>query len=239
MFRRLLLAALIAGVSAGLVASALQMVKIWPLILQAETYETAAPAEHAHAPAAPAHNHAGAAAHDHAEAWEPENGAERISYTVLFNLLAGIGFALLLNGALGVRQALGGGSRIDPRTGILWGLAGFACFAFAPALGLPPEPPGMVAADIALRQTWWIATALATALGLGLCVFAPARALKGMGVLILLAPHLVGAPQPAEHGGDVPAALAANFAMASLLTAAVFWVVLGGISGWLQRRLAA
>jgi cobalt transporter subunit CbtA len=239
MFRRLLLAALIAGACAGLVASALQMIKVWPLILEAETYENAAPAAHAHAPGTPAtHDHA-AAAPGQAEAWEPENGVERISYTVLFNLLAGIGFALLLNGALGVRQALGGNSRIDPRTGMLWGLAGFACFAFAPALGLPPEPPGMVAADLALRQTWWIATALATALGLGLCAFAPARVMKGMGVLILLAPHLVGAPHPAEHGGAVPPALAANFAMASLLTAAVFWIVLGGVSGWLQRRLAA
>lgn len=238
MLRRLLLAALIAGACAGLVASALQMVKVWPLILEAETYEAAAPPGHAHAPGTPAHDHA-AAAPGQVEAWEPENGVERISYTVLFNLLAGIGFALLLNGAVAARQALGGPSRIDPRTGLLWGLAGFACFAFAPALGLPPEPPGMVAADLALRQTWWIATALATALGLGLCVFAPARVLKGMGVLILLAPHLVGAPHPAEHGGAVPPALAANFAMASLLTAAVFWIVLGGVSGWLQRRLVA
>lgn len=238
MFRRLLLAALIAGACAGLVASALQMAKVWPLILAAETYENAAPADHAHAPGTPVHDH-GAAAPGQAEAWEPANGVERIGYTILFNLLAGIGFALLLNGALAVRQALGGDARIDPRTGILWGLAGFACFALAPALGLPPEPPGMVAADLALRQTWWIATALATALGLGLCAFAPARVLKGMGILILLAPHLVGAPHPAEPGGDVPAALAAKFAIASLLTAAVFWIVLGGVSGWLQRRLAA
>lgn len=235
MFRRLLLAALIAGACAGLVASALQMAKIWPLILEAETYENAAPA--GHATGTPTHDQAPAMPAQ-ADAWEPENGVERIGYTILFNLLAGIGFALLLNGALAMRQALNGDARIDPRTGILWGLAGFASFALAPALGLPPEAPGMVAADLALRQTWWIATALATALGLGLCAFAPARVLKGMGILILLAPHLVGAPHPAEYGGTVPAGLAVEYAIASLLTAAVFWVVLGGVSGWLQRRLA-
>lgn len=232
MFRRLLIAALIAGACAGLVASALQMAKIWPLILEAETYENAAPAEHTHAPGTPAHEHAAVA-----EAWEPENGLERISYTVLFNLLAGIGFALVLNGAVAARQAFGG-SKIDLRTGVWWGLAGFACFALAPGLGLPPEPPGMVAADLALRQTWWIATAFATAGGLALCAFAPARVMKGVGVLIILVPHLIGAPHPTEHGGAVPPALAVQFAIASLMTAAVFWIVLGGLSGWLQKRLA-
>jgi cobalt transporter subunit CbtA len=234
MFRRLLIAALVAGACAGLVASALQMARIWPLIQQAETYEQkapAAPAAHAHAP--------GTQAHDHGEAWEPAEGVERMGYTVLFNLLTGIGFALLLNGGIALRRAVKSDSRIDPRTGLFWGLAGFACFALAPALGLPPEPPGMEAADLALRQTWWIATAAATAIGLALFAFAPARVLKGMGIVILLAPHLIGAPQPEAHGGTVPHALAVEFAVVSLLTAAAFWIVLGALSGWMQRRLSA
>jgi cobalt transporter subunit CbtA len=230
MFRRLLMIALMAGACAGLVTSALQMAKVWPLILAAETYEAAPAPAAGQAPAA--------TAHDHAADWEPAAGFERVGYSVLFNLLAGIGFALLLNGAITLYQALQSDARIDPRSGLLWGLAGFACFALAPAMGLPPELPGMPAADLTLRQGWWVATAAATALGLALMSFAPARVLKGMGLLILLAPHLVGAPQPDDHHSDVPAGMAAEFAIASLATAAVFWLVLGGLSGWLQRRMA-
>ncbi|MBM3504072.1 MAG: hypothetical protein FJX65_09370 [Alphaproteobacteria bacterium] len=46
-------------------------------------------------------------------------------------------------------------------------------------------------------------------------------------------PHLVGAPRPAEASGPVPAELARQFIAASLLASAVFWLVLGGASGWL------
>ena len=34
----------------------------------------------------------------------------------------------------------------------------------------------------------------------------------------------------------VPAELAAEFAIASLAVAAAFWLLLGGVSGWLYRR---
>lgn len=47
--------------------------------------------------------------------------------------------------------------RAPTRTqGLLWGLAGCATFVLAPTLGLPPELPGTAAADLTLRQTWWI-----------------------------------------------------------------------------------
>jgi len=49
-------------------------------------------------------------------------------------------------------------------------------------------------------------------------------------------PHLIGAPA-APHGAmGVPAELAAEFATASLATAAAFWLLLGSVSGWLYRR---
>lgn len=34
-------------------------------------------------------------------------------------------------------------------------MAGFAAFTVAPALGLPPELPGMMAADLGPRQARW------------------------------------------------------------------------------------
>lgn len=228
MLRRILLIAVIAGAAAGLVATALQGAKLWPLIAAAEQFEQAGAAGHQHAD--------GTAAHSHDREWEPADGAERIALTALFNILAGFGFALLLNGALLLRGTVAG-APLDVATGAMWGLAGFACFALAPALGLPPELPGMAAGDLLDRQVWWIATALASAGGLALIAFARPAALKVLGVIMLAAPHIVGAPHP-DEAGPVPAELAAQFVAASLVAAAVFWIVLGALSGWLHRRLA-
>jgi cobalt transporter subunit CbtA len=229
MLRRILLVAVIAGAVAGLVATAVQGLRIWPLIAAAERFEEAGAAAHQHGDAA--------AAHEHEHEWQPTDGAERIAYTALFNILAGFGFALLLNGALMLRQATLRGAMPDMATGAMWGLAGFACFALAPAFGLPPELPGMEAADLIDRQLWWTATAAASAVGLALLAFARPVPLKALGVIVLIVPHVVGAPHTHETG-NVPGELAAQFVGASLVAAAVFWVVLGAVSGWLHRRLA-
>jgi cobalt transporter subunit CbtA len=239
--RRILLIALIAGAAGGLVASALQITRLTPLILAAETYETAVPAEHTHG----AHTQ-GDGAHPHSgPEWKPSEGGERLAFTVLFNLLAGFGFALLLNAGLTLRRAAGHGPTIV--TGAAWGLAGFASFALAPALGLPPELPGMPAADLLPRQIWWIGTAGATAVGIGLLAAAAGTGARrgrmsglvgaALGVALIAAPHVIGAPQAAAEASAVPASLAVRFAVSSLATAALFWLVLGGLSGWLQRRL--
>lgn len=233
MLRRILLTALIAGTLAGLFTAALQRVKIIPLIAAAEVYETTA--EH------------GAAAHDHdhgpaattpqpqtVEEWEPV-GLERAAYTALADVLAGIGFGLILTGFAAIARA--GGLELDARRGLLWGAAGFAVFALAPAAGLAPELPGMAAAGLAARQAWWLMTASATAAGLGLLVFASALALRIAGVVILILPHVIGAPMAPHAGSTVPAELAAEFVAASLTTTALFWLVLGGLSGWIYRRL--
>jgi predicted cobalt transporter CbtA len=62
-----------------------------------EGFEKAA--EHAQ----PAHVHPGATAGEQATVWEPENGIERTAYTLLADLLTGIGFALLLAAGLALQ----------------------------------------------------------------------------------------------------------------------------------------
>uniref|UniRef100_UPI00257CEFAA CbtA family protein n=1 Tax=Pseudomonas sp. UBA4034 TaxID=1947315 RepID=UPI00257CEFAA len=104
------------------------------------------------------------------------------------------------------------------------------------ALGLPPELPGTAAADLALRQTWWIGTAASTAVGIALLVFGRNVLLKVLGVAILAVPHVIGAPQPAVHSMLAPQALEAQFKIASQLTNMVFWLALGLISAWWFRR---
>src|SRR3954451_1153817 len=225
MLRRILFTALVAGTVAGLFAAGIQHLKLIPLIAAAEVYEAAgAQADHQQ----DAHQHSAA------PEWEPAPGIERAGYTVVADILAGIGFALVLIGGVALAQL--GGYTIDARRGLIWGAAGFVVFARAPAIGLPPELPGMEAAGLAARQQWWLLTAAATAGGLGLIIFARPAALRALGVALIVVPHLIGAPAAPHAASGVPAELAAEFATASLAVAAAFWLLLGSVSGWLYRR---
>ncbi|CRM94318.1 cobalt transporter subunit CbtA (proposed) [Pseudomonas sp. 22 E 5] len=226
MIKRIAQTAGFSGLLAALLLTLLQSFWVAPLILQAETFEKAPAATEV------VHEHAaGAAAHTHdAEAWEPEDGWQRVLSTTGANLVVAVGFALMLAGLYTLRT--------PTRTaqGLLWGLAGYATFVLAPTLGLPPELPGTAAADLALRQAWWIGTAASTAAGIALIVFGRNGLLKVLGAAILAVPHLLGAPQPLVHSMLAPQALEAQFKIASQLTNMAFWLALGLISAWLFRR---
>lgn len=230
MIKRIAQTAGFAGLIAALVLTVVQLLWVSPLILKAETYEKAEPAatlveEHSHEHAAGGHHH-------DEEAWEPEDGWQRILSTTGGNLVVAVGFALMLAGLFTLREP----SRVSE--GLLWGLAGFAVFTLAPSLGLPPEVPGTAAADLALRQAWWIATAASTAAGLALLVFSRNWVLRGVGLVLLVVPHVIGAPQPEVHSSLAPESVAHEFIIASLVTNAVFWAALGLLAAWLFRRFA-
>lgn len=222
--RAVLVAALLSGVLGGLVFFAAQSVTTRPLIVLAEIQEHAA-------------QHAAGAAHDHAAGgheWEPAEGLERTAYTLGADLLLGVGFAFLLVGAISLS-----GRTVTPWAGLAWGGAGFLAFAVAPSLGLPPEPPGMEAAALLLRQAWWLGTACATAAGLWLLVMCRQPWHHLVGALALVAPHLIGAPQPPfVHVADA-AGLARSFVWASLAATAALWGTLGLAAGWLLGRPTA
>ena len=226
MIKRIAQTAGFTGLLAALLLTLLQSFWVAPLILQAETFEKAPAATevvHEHAAGAAAHTH-------HAEAWEPEDGWQRVLSTTGGNLVVAVGFALMLAGLYTLRA--------PTRTaqGLLWGLAGYATFVLAPTMGLPPELPGTAAADLALRQTWWIGTAASTAAGIALIVFGRNWLLKVLGAAILAVPHVIGAPQPEVHAMLAPQALETQFKIASQLTNVAFWLALGLISAWLFRR---
>ena len=216
--RRVFVTALAAGLVAGLAFFAVQAALLLPLIRAAETYE--------HAAAQPAHQP------EHADAaWEPAEGFERLAFTLLADVVTGVGFALLLAGAFALR-----GGPMGPWRGLAWGVAGYLAFALAPALVLPPEPPGAIAAGVGLRQAWWLGAAGATAVGLAAFAFAklPWLRLAGLGLVIL--PHAFPRLHPVSHAGAAPPELARDFATMSLIATAVFWLVLGAASGWLYPR---
>lgn len=221
MFFRVFASAVVAGLLAGLVLTGLQLAVTSPLILTAETFETVTPP-------------APAAEHQHAAEEEAIEGPKRMLYTGIATVSTGVGFALLLVAAMALR-----GREVDARTGLLWGAAGFAVFALAPGFGLPPELPGSVAAELAPRQAWWLATAAATAVGLWGIAFTRHWALIVGGIVLIALPHLVGAPHPPEGVGRVPPELAAHFTAASLGLAAVFWLILGAVAGGLFNRFGS
>ncbi|MDR6582693.1 integral membrane protein [Herbaspirillum sp. BH-1] len=246
-FRRMASAVVVAGALSGVLLSGVQQFQVEKIILQAEQYEKAAeeaaPAaaathDHDH-DAAPAHEHAaGTPAHSHGDAhehdpnaWEPADGAERTGYTVLANVSMAVGFALMLVAAFAIS-----GRRVGWRSGLLWGLAGYGVFFVAPSLGLPPEVPGTLAAPLHARQLWWVMTAVMTAASLGLFVFGRGWWWKVLAVLLLVVPHLVGAPQPELHGSAAPEELAQAFIRATAMANAVFWLALGGLTGFFYRR---
>ena len=213
MFYRIVVTALVAGAGAGLFVALLHFIYTTPLILEAEVFENGGTAENTVA-----------AAID----WQ------RNGLTVLASVLTAIGFGLVLTGAMVLR-----GRPIDARTGTLWGIAGFASIALAPALGLAPDLPGAGAAALADRQIWWLATVAATATGLGVLVFVANRALKIAAIVLISAPHIFGAPQPAAFQSSVPAELAGHFAGVSLVLGALLWVVLGLLAGAVYQWLVA
>lgn len=238
MLKNLILSAAAAGVAAGIFTAAIQEITTTPIILEAEKYENGAAlteqgaAAAASSKAAPAEMAEGSAA-GQAEGWSPADGVERTLYTTLGTTVAGVGFGLLLLGAMALS-----GRRIDGRTGLIFGVAGFAAVTLAPALGLPPEIPGSGAAALELRQVWWLATAAATAAGLAGLLLTRSLALQIGGVVLIALPHIVGAPRPESFISTAPAELAGHFAATSLAVTAIFWAVLGYSSGAFYERFS-
>ncbi|MBD8122912.1 CbtA family protein [Pseudomonas lutea] len=229
MFKRILITACYTGAIAALLLTLVQSLWISPLILKAELLENAE-ATHEHVQTQQAHSHA-AAEHIHdSKAWSPEDGWQRTLFTFGGNLVVAIGFALILCALYNLRAPT------KVWHGVLWGAAGYVTFCLAPAAGLPPEMPGSVAADLSSRQEWWGATAFVTAAGLALLAFGNHWLWRSVALLAILAPHVVGAPQPLEHHSVVPAELLAQFQLASLSLNAVFWMVLGGLSCRMFRK---
>ena len=159
---------------------------------------------------------------------------QRHSLTAAANVLTAIGFSLLLAGIYALR-----GGTVNWHEGLLWGLSGFVVFTVAPGLGLPPEPPGVPAASLELRQVWWIATAAATAMGLALIFLQRSAWAAVLGFCLIVAPHLFGAPELADSHTEVPEALSHRFMVAVTITSLLFWALLGSLTGMAYARFSA
>jgi cobalt transporter subunit CbtA len=224
MYARYLIAALFAGASTGLIAGILQLLFVQPVLLHAELYESGT-LVHFGATAVSAHPEL------------PGFDAMRDLLSVIFTMLTYTGYALILLAAMGIAEDRG--ARIDGRTGILWGIAGFVAFHLAPGFGLAPEVPGVAAADVTARQIWWFATAATAAAALWLIAFGDNWMAWGGAAILLLAPHIFGAPEPDVFTGPVPTEIGALFAARALGVGLAAWVLLGSFAGYFWQREGA
>ena len=152
------------------------------------------------------------------------------------NLVTWSGFAFIL--IAGFAMAERAGSRIDTKSGAIWGLCGFIAIQLAPAAGLPPELPGSVGADLATRQLWWMGTVAATIGGLGLFAFGRGAVAYGIAALLVILPHAIGAPELDTYYGVAPAELSAHYAARALAVGAASWAILGTVAGAVWSRPA-
>ena len=224
MFQRILTSALFAGFAAGLIAAALQFAFVQPVLLHAELYE-GGDLVHFGAEAV--------SAHPELPGFDPM----RDGLSILFSALIYVGYAMLLVAAMAMASERG--FEINARTGLVWGIAGFAAFHFAPGFSLPPEVPGVAASDVGERQIWWWGTVAATAAGLALIGLGRSLVLGVIGAVLILAPHVIGAPHPDSFAGPVPPEIAALFASRALGVGFAVWAVLGCLSGYFWQREAA
>jgi cobalt transporter subunit CbtA len=231
MLKSLLASALFAGLIAGLFAAGLQQAFLVPLIAEAELYETGAIVHFGGAEAAA---HGAEAAHEHAPAGESD--LTRTLLTALMTVLTTCGFGLILVAGFALAERLHL-TRIDLRTGLLFGLAGFTATQLLPSMGLSPELPGAAAAELSLRQVWWLFTVAGTLAGIALLAWG-APATKIAGAVMSAAPHLFGAPHPPEFQGVVPPELSALFAARVLAVGALGWAALGALAGHFWSREA-
>jgi cobalt transporter subunit CbtA len=174
MLKPMLASALFAGLIAGLFAAGLQQAFLVPLIAEAELYEGGTLTHFGGAEAADSGQESGA--HEHGDA---ESDMTRTLLTVLMTVLTTCAFGLMTVAGFALAERLRL-VRIDLRTGLLFGLAGFTATQLLPAMGLSPELPGAAAAELATRQVWWLFTVAGTLAGIALIAWGnPATKLAG------------------------------------------------------------
>jgi len=218
MFTRILTSALFAGAAAGLIAALLQLYFVQPVLLHAELYE------------------GGDLVHFGAESQVPAvqdvGGIDLIrdGLSIIFTMLIYTGYGLILTALMSL--AADRGAEINARTGIVWGLAGFIAVHLAPGFTLAPEVPGVAAADVYERQIWWFATVVAAAVAMWLIAFGRSWAYWGVAVILLVAPHVIGAPEPEIFTGPVPTEIGALFAARAFGIGMAAWVLLGAFAGY-------
>lgn len=218
MVRNLLFNGLIAGALTGLVVALLQILLLQPLIVEAERYETGALKLDAAAQEATASAGEQATTDDPGA---PDFQLARNLLTVGLLAITWSGFGLIV-GALDRLVA-----HVSNRPREKWFpicAAGFAAFVVAPTVGLPPELPGMPAAELGARQIWWGFAAAATFVAAMMLLISRSPWVWLASIVLMAVPHVVGAPQLTDvQLPIVPPDLAAIYASRAIAIGFIGW----------------
>ncbi|MDY8110293.1 CbtA family protein [Fulvimarina sp. 2208YS6-2-32] len=221
MFKQIIAGAILAGAGAGLCASLLQIVFVQPVLLHAELYESGQLV------------HFGSASDVSADQAVAGFDLQRDSLTTAFNLLVYTGYALILTALMALAQLRG--ATISARNGLVWGACGFFVVQFAPGFSLAPEVPGVAVVDVQTRQLWWTMTVAAAGIAVWLAAFGRSPAAWGAAIVLLLLPHIVGAPEPEFFAGPAPTELGALFVSRAYGVSLAAWTALGILSAFFLR----
>ena len=222
-FRQIFLISCLSALAASIGFSLYQWYLVNPIIFAAEIYELAEPLN--------------SSLLEQNEPWAPGDGIERSLYTLLANFLMSLAYSLLLACAMVFRGTS------STAKGLTWGMAAYLSVFIAPGLGLPPEIPGMEAAELTQRQNWWLLTVTLTSIGLAMLAFSP-RYFKGAGLILMLLPHLIGAPVSEIHGFSHPdpdavamlTQLWHQFILQTSIANALLWFIIGSSTGFLCHK---
>jgi cobalt transporter subunit CbtA len=224
MLKNILTSAVFAGASVGVIAALLQFWLVTPALMEGELFETGARVHFSSD--GTTQSEAG-----HGSIWtEPS----RHLMTVGFNIVTHTAFAFFL--VAGFAMAERAGHKVTEKQGFVWGLCAFIALQLAPAVGLPPELPGTPAAEVQLRQVWWLACVVCSIVGLGFIAFGANLMAIASGLVLLALPHVIGAPHLDTYFGVAPPELSAHFVGLSLGSSAMSWCLLGFIASTLWVR---
>jgi cobalt transporter subunit CbtA len=243
-FRNIVFSAVAVGIIAGSLYGLFQQFQINPIIYAAEAYEVS---EVEVVADTDTHDNAEAAhSHDHGDGtgWSPADGFERITATLIANIVTAITFSLFMISVMSFHNLKSGKAKLNWKTGILWGAALMLSMFVAPSLlGLHPEIPGTVSESLGQRQVWWISSTVATALGL-LLLYYGTTVFKITGGVLLILPQVLGAPTPQTHSyaNTDPVAvealnqLSAQFVTMTTIGMTIFCLLIGALCGFASSR---
>ena len=221
MFFRILTTALFAGFIAGVISAVMQIMFLQPILLHAELYETGHLTHFGNSSLSGSH-------------LPPVFDFQRNALSLLFSALIYTGYALILTALFAYASSME--LQTDNVRAILFGICGFTTVQLSPAFGLPPELPGVAAAELMPRQIWWFFCVISTGLGFWILAFGGKLIFVAVGIILLLTPHIIGAPQPVMFIGPTPPELASHFASRALTIGLVSWSCLGFLTGYFWRK---
>ena len=236
MTARIFASALFAGLLAGLIAVLLQWALMEKLILEGEEYEAGAKS---HFAGVLVLNEDGETAEQAAESGvaaeeEEESLATRYALAFFAAFVTWVGWALLMVAGFALAEKYG--QRITMKDAILWGVAGFGAIHVMTGIGLAPELPGTPAAELELRQLWWMTTAATAIIAFALMAYGRKPIYIVIGLALLIAPHLIGAPHLDGYAGVAPPELSGEYVARSYAVAFIAWVALGLAAGYFWNR---